>query len=62
MAKTARLSGRRRWTRTGCRKLIGMKVSTTETKTTIDAAISLASMTNSVNTTMFQTTGKPEKK
>ena len=41
---------------------MGMKVNTTETKTTIEAASSLASMTNSVNTTMFQTTGKPEKK
>jgi hypothetical protein len=42
--------------------LIGRKVRTTDTETTTRAAVALASMTNSVNTTMFQTTGKPEKK
>ena len=62
MKKTARLSSRRRRTRTGCRKLMGRNVRTTETDTTIIAVVALASMTNSVNTTMFQTTGKPEKK
>ena len=29
---------------------------------TVMAVVALASMTNSVKTTMFQTTGKPEKK
>ncbi|MNL70442.1 hypothetical protein D3C87_1954460 [compost metagenome] len=42
--------------------MIGRKVSTTDTKTTIEAVSSLAWMTKSVKTTMFQTTGKPEKK
>jgi hypothetical protein len=42
--------------------LIGRKVRTTETVTTTSAVTALASMTKSVKTIMFQTTGKPEKK
>ncbi|MNE89433.1 hypothetical protein D3C80_1868400 [compost metagenome] len=62
MNTTARLSGRNRFTRTGCRKLIGRNVRNTEMVTTVMAVVALASMTNRVNTTMFHTTGKPEKK
>ncbi|MNF16692.1 hypothetical protein D3C80_2198270 [compost metagenome] len=42
--------------------MIGRNVRNTETVTTIIAVVALASMTNRVNTTIFHTTGKPEKK
>ena len=62
MKKTGRLNPRKRCTRTGCRKLIGRKVRMPAKTTTAKDTHSPGSMTNSVNTTMFQTTGNPLKK
>src|SRR5690606_23926153 len=59
---TARLTGRSRLTRTGCRKWIGTKESAAAKTTTANEVHSPVWTTNRVKTTMFHTTGNPLKK